>query len=292
MIKDALTGKRKLSHSQNFLKNPEFVKGLIDKTDIDANDLVVEIGPGKGIITKLLANRAGRVIAVEMDEKLFANLRKRFQGYPNVEITNADFLKWELPLEPYKVFSNIPFNMTTEIVIKLLNTDNPLTTACLIMQDKAAERFIGDPVSKNTQMSILLKPYFEMAIVTKIDRKQFTPVPKVNAVLAMFKKRQKSLVEPQFRQLFKDFVVYGYNRWKPTVLEAFGKIFTQNQRAVLEKDATISRAKPRELNLDQWLMLFDTFVNYVADDKKAAVRGAEERLKKQQKGLKKQFRMR
>lgn len=111
-MKNNLTGKRKLSHSQNFLKNPEFVKGLIDKTDIGASDLVVEVGPGKGIITKLLANKAGRVVGVEIDDKLFADLRKQFQKYPNVEIIKADFLKWELPPEPYKVFSNIPFNMT------------------------------------------------------------------------------------------------------------------------------------------------------------------------------------
>ena len=195
-MKNNLTGKRKLSHPQNFLKNPEFVKGLIDKTNIGANDLVVEIGPGKGIITKLLANKASRVIGVEIDGKLFTDLRKQFQGHPNVEVIRADFLNWELPPEPYKVFSNIPFNMTTAIVTKLLRAGNPPTVAYLVMQDKAAERFIGDPLSKNTQMSILLKSHFEMAIVARIDRKQFVPVPQVSAVLAMFKKREAPLVEP------------------------------------------------------------------------------------------------
>lgn len=284
--------KRELSHSQNFLRSPEFVKGLIDKTNIGASDLVVEIGPGKGIITKLLVSRVGRVIAIEMDDRLFTDLRKHFQGDSNVEIIKADFLKWNLPLEPYKVFSNIPFNMTTEIVVKLLNADNPPTAAYLVMQDKAAERFIGDPVSENTQMSTLLKPYFEMAVVARIDRKQFIPVPKVDAVLTMFKKRQKPLVEPQFRQLFRNFVVYGYNQWKPTVLEAFGKVFTHKQRAILEKNVNIRGAKPRDLNIPQWLVLFTTFVDYVSDDKKALVGGAEGMLRTQQKKLQKQFRTR
>lgn len=287
-----LARKRKLSHSQNFLKSPEFVKDLIDRTNIGADDLVVEIGPGKGTITKLLASKAGRVIGVEMDDKLFTDLQKQFQGNSNVEIIKADFLKWKLPPKPYKVFSNIPFNMTTEIVVKLLSADNPPTVAYLVMQDKAAERFIGDPASKNTQMSILLKPYFEMAIVARIDRKQFTPVPKVNAVLAMFKKRQKPLVEPRLRQLFRDFVIYGYNQWKPTVLAAFGKIFTRKQVAILEKKANIRGAKPRDLNFEQWLVLFSAFVDHTSDDKKVIVRGAEERLKKQQEKLQKQFRTR
>ena len=291
-MKNSLTGKRKLFHSQNFLKSPNFVKGLIDKTGIDANDLVVEIGPGKGVITKLLANKAGRVIGVEIDDGLFADLRKQFQEYPNVEIIRADFLKWELPPEPYKVFSNIPFNMTTDIVIKLLSTGNPPMVTYLVMQDKAAERFIGDPLSKNTQMSILLKPHFEMAIVARIDKKQFVPVPQVSAVLAMFKRREAPLVKPQLTQLFRDFVVYGYNQWKPTVLEAFEKIFSHKQRAVLEKTANIRGAKPRDLNLDQWLVLFTAFVDHVSDDKKDTVEGAEERLKKQQGKLQKQFRTR
>ena len=292
MMKNNMAGERKLSHSQNFLKSPEFVQSLIDKTCIGTDDLVVEIGPGKGVITKLLANKAGRVIGVEVDDELFADLRTQFQEYPNVEIIKADFLKWDIPLEPYKVFSNIPFNMTTDIVVKLLNADNPPTAVYLIMQDKAAERFIGEPVSKNTQMSILLKPYFEMAIVARIDRRQFVPIPKVDAVLAMFKKRQMPLIEPQFAQLFRDFVVYGYNQWKPTILESFEKIFTHEQRAILEKKANIHGAKPRDLNLDQWLLLFAAFVERVSDGKKAAVKDAEERLKKQQKKLQKQFRTR
>jgi len=291
-MKNSLDGKRKLPHSQNFLKNPEFVKSLLDKTDIGANDLVVEIGPGRGIITELLANTASSVIGVEIDDRLFVDLRKQFQEYPNVEIIKADFLKWELPPKPYKVFSNIPFNMTTDIVTKLLRAGNPPTVAYLVMQDKAAERFIGDPLSKNTQMSILLKPYFEMAVVARIDKKQFVPVPQVGAVLAMFKRREMSLVEPLLAQLFRDFVVYGYNQWKPTVLESFEKIFSHKQRVVLEKKVDIRDATPKDLNLDQWLVLFAAFVDYISDDKKAVVGGAEERLKKQQKKLQKQFRTR
>jgi len=104
---------RKLFHSQNFLKDPAFVENLINKADIDHNDSVVEIGPGKGIITKILAEKAGRVIAVEVEEKLYTKLKDKFKDRKNVKIIKADFLKWQLPSSPYKVFSNIPFNLTT-----------------------------------------------------------------------------------------------------------------------------------------------------------------------------------
>jgi len=291
-MKSNFPGNQILSHSQNFLKSPEFVKSLIDKTDINIDDLVVEIGSGKGVITSQLSDKAGQVIGIEIDDRLVVDLQKKFQQHKNVEIIKTDFLKWNLPQRPYKVFSNIPFNMTTDIITKLLGDKNSPETAYLILQDKAAERFIGDPIAKDTQMSILLKPYYEMKIVAKIDRRQFVPTPKINAVLAMFKKKQKPLIEPQLTQLFRDFVVYGYNQWKPTVFEAFEKVFSLKQRSILERKIGIREAKPRDLNIDQWLTLFDSFLIYVPDEKKYVIEGAEGRLKIQQNKLQKWHRTR
>lgn len=283
---------RKLSHSQNFLKNPAFVKSLLDKTDISASDLVIEIGPGKGIITDLLSRKAKRVIGIEKDHSLAVNLQKRFSHIKNIEIIEADFLKWNPPPESYKVFSNIPFNLTADIVNKLLNGESPPEVFYLILQDKAAQRFIGDPIATNTQTSILLKPFFEMAIIAQIDRKQFVPIPKIDAALVMFKKRPAPLIEPQFSQLFKDFVVYVYNQWKPTVFDALEKIFSHKQRLILEKKAQFYGAKPRDLALNQWLILFDAFLKHVDESKRDIVIGAEKRLKTRQKTLRKLHRTR
>jgi len=291
-MRNTPVGRRELSHSQNFLKNSEFVRSLINKTDLKAGDLVVEIGSGRGIITRLLAEKGCQVIGVELDQQLFISLLKQFEANSNVEIVNADFLKWNLPSKPYKVFSNIPFNMTTDIITKLLSSGNPPEVAYLILQDKAAERFIGDPIAKDTQMSILLKPYFEMAVVSKIDRREFVPIPKIGAVLAMFKRQQTQLIETQFSQLFRDFVIYAYNQWKPTVLDALEKVFSHRQRSILEKKDGLRGAKPRDLKLNQWLVLFDSFLKYVAEDGKNIVRGSERRLKAQQKTLQKVYRTR
>ncbi|BCX14635.1 MAG: ribosomal RNA small subunit methyltransferase A [Patescibacteria group bacterium] len=283
-------GGRELWQSQNFLRRPEFVASLVERTDITRDDLVIEIGPGKGIITQQLARRARRVIAVEIDKGLAGNLRASFQNSPNVEIVEADFLKWWLPREPYKVFSNIPFNMTADIVRRLTEDRNPPLVAYLIMQDKAAFRFMGRP--KDSQTSILLKPWFEVEIVANIDRREFTPVPKINAVLAKFRKREQPLVKPEFCQWFRDFVVYGYNQWKPTILDAFREVFSPKQRNILERELRIRGARPSDLTLEQWLKLFETFCVYVPSDKKEVVKGAEERLKRQQGSLKKRHRTR
>lgn len=281
---------RELWQSQNFLRRPEFVANLVEKVDISGSDLVVEIGPGKGIITQELARRANRVIAVEIDQRLTMELQASLRGLDNVKVIQADFLRWQLPQEPYKVFSNIPFNMTADIVRRLTEDRNPPQTAYLTMQDKAAFRFMGEP--KDSQTSILLKPWFKIYIVTNIDRREFTPVPKINAVLVEFRRREQPLVEPEFRQWFRDFVVYGYNQWQPTILDAFKKIFSPKQRSIVERELGIRGVKPSDLTFDQWLRLFKTFIVYVPSDKKEVVRGAEERLKKQQKGLRKWHRTR
>ena len=224
--KDIFNDARQLWQSQNFLRRPEFVRSLIEKTDIGVNDLVVEIGPGTGIITQQLAQRAQHVVGVEIDERLATNLRLDFANKTNVSIVRADFLRWQPPKKPYKVFANIPFNMTADIVSKLTEDRHPPEVAYLVIQDKAAERFAGRPVGKvDTQSSILLKAGYEIGVVARIDRREFTPTPRVDTVLAMFKKRPSFLVEPQNYQLFRDFVIYGYNQWQPTVLDSFKRVF-------------------------------------------------------------------
>lgn len=160
----------------------------------------------------------------------------------------------------------------------------------LIMQDKAAFRFMGKP--KDSQTSILLKPWFDVRILANIDRKEFTPVPKINAVLTEFKKRDQPLIEPQSHQWFRDFVVYGYNQWQPTVLDAFKDVFSSKQRSILAREMMIGGAKPSDLTSEQWLKLFETFTVHVPDDKKKIIKGAEERLEKQQRGLRKWHRTR
>ncbi len=281
---------RELWQSQNFLKRQELVVNLIEKTGINRSDLVLEIGPGKGLITQQLIKKAGQVIAIEIDKKLATNLRSSFQNLSNIEIIESDFLEWQLPQKPYKVFSNIPFNMTTDIVKKLTEDKNAPQAAFLIMQDKAAFRFMGKP--KKSQISILLEPWFDLEIIANINRKEFTPIPKINAVLAKFRKRENSLIESKSRQWFRDFVIYGYNQWQPTILDAFKNIFSLKQRNILEKELRIKDAKPSDLTIDQWIKLFKTFTIYVSPNKKEIIRGATEKLERQQQKLEKWHRTR
>jgi 16S rRNA A1518/A1519 N6-dimethyltransferase RsmA/KsgA/DIM1 with predicted DNA glycosylase/AP lyase activity len=137
--------------------------------------------------------------------------------------------------------------MTADIVRKLTEDGSPPDIAYLIMQDKAALRFMGKP--KDCQTSILLKPWFNITIATYINRYEFTPVPRITAVLVEFRKRDQPLIDPKLRQWFRDFVVYGYNQWQPTVIDAFKTIFSPKQKSILEKKLKIKNLKPTDLTI-------------------------------------------
>jgi 23S rRNA (adenine-N6)-dimethyltransferase len=114
-----------VSYSQTFLTNPQLVDHLLDRSSIGSDDVVYEIGPGDGLITARLARRCRRVVAVEIDPDLAGQLCRRFAGLPHVTIRNEDFLQTRLPMTAYKVFANIPFNITAAIVTKLITAPRP-----------------------------------------------------------------------------------------------------------------------------------------------------------------------
>jgi len=283
---------RELWQSQNFLRNLEYVKKLVELSTIGTDDVVVEIGPGKGIITEQLAARAKQVIAVEYDRNLAFSLSKRFSDSQNVEIVGADFLEWKLPQIDYKVFSNIPFNMTADIVRKLTQSKNPPLEAYIIMQDRATERFIGEPASKNTQISILLKPFYDMSIVSKIDRREFQPVPNIDAVLMRFQIKDDPVIDLKEQQFFRDTVVYGFNQWKPTVLEGFEEIFSDRQLRKMAQTYGLNSLKPSELSVEQWVGIFDTLQQFGSENSKRRIRGYELMYEGKHKKREKQHRAR
>lgn len=148
---------------------------------------MVEIGPGKGHITRHLLPRCGRVTAVELDPKLYANLQAKFAGESRLHLVQGDFLTWQLPRGNYKVFANIPFSRTTEIVRKLTQGPRPPQEIWLVMQKGAAKRFLGHPRENLTSLGI--KPWFEGEILYHFRREDFHPLPSADIVLLHLKRK-------------------------------------------------------------------------------------------------------
>ncbi len=283
-----------LKYSQNFLKNSFLAKKLVERSSIERKDIVYEIGPGKGILTQELARKSAKVIAIEKNRNLYVRLREKFSKVSNVEIKLGDFLKETLPeQERYKIFSNIPFAITAEIIAKLTSTNNPPEDIYLNIQEEAAKRFSGMPYGEEKLYSLFLKPWFELRIIHHFKQTDFYPIPKVNIVLLQIKKREKPLVGEEKKQLYRNFVVYGFTQWKCDLKKALKKIFTYNQFNRLAHNLGFGKkAKPSDLNFQQWLSLFNYFLIGVEEEKQKLIYGAEKELKWQQSRLQKIHRTR
>ncbi|MFA5532342.1 MAG: 23S ribosomal RNA methyltransferase Erm [Candidatus Shapirobacteria bacterium] len=263
-----------MSFSQNFIKSSTLVKQLLDITSIDNNDLVVEIGPGRGIITQELIRLAKEVIVIEKDRTLIQSLRTKFDHQTNLKIFNQDFLTWSLPSTSFKIFSNIPFDITAKIVDKLLKSKNKASEIYFIMQLEAADKYlIGNDL--NTQNSILLSIFYDAEILGDIDRTAFTPKPQVDIVFTKFTLLPNPLIDPRLYPQFRDFVIFGFNQWKSNMFEIYKKIFSYDQFKKINHQLKINDLKPSQLNIDQWLKLFDIYQKFVSQNKKDLIDGFE-----------------
>lgn len=244
--------------SQNYLTSKKTIKRLLHKTSITASDHVIEIGPGKGHIIGLLLLNCREVTAIELDEKLYENLLEKFRGVENLNLYHWDFMQWQLPsAESYKVFANIPFSHTTDIVRKLTESKNPPTEAWLTMEKGAAKRFMGKP--HETLRSLMIKPVFDLKIIYHFSREDFHPKPGIDVVLLHLKKKAQPDVSPTQWRDYRHFVSNG--------LLAHGaelrRMFTKKQLTRAFREAGISDFASGEILYVQWLCLFRCYYKHV-----------------------------
>ncbi len=194
--------KSEYSISQNFLTSARTIRRLLAMTDLSPADRVVEIGAGKGHITRLLAERCGQVVAYEIDPALCARLADSLPD--NVCLHQADFLRAPLPRGTYKVFANIPFNHTTAILRRLTESANPPKAAWLIVEKGAAMRFCGQ--GRETTASLNLKPWWQVRIAGHLRREDFHPMPRVDCVLLELRRKRSPDVSLKEKPLWQRFV--------------------------------------------------------------------------------------
>ncbi len=172
--------------SQNFLTSRRLLERIVRKSTITKADVVVEIGTGKGHLTKVLCERCRYLYSVEIDRKLYEYSKQKLAATENLKLICGDFLKYQLPRKgEYKVFANIPYNITTEIVMKCVNASNPPTEMWLVMEKGVAKRFMGIP--DHNKKSADLKMRWALEIVYFFEREDFHPKPSVDSVLVHFR---------------------------------------------------------------------------------------------------------
>ena len=234
--------------SQNYLTSAKTIQRLINKTSISASDHIVEIGPGKGHITALLLRRCQKLSAVEIDKTLHSKLQTKFENASNLKLYCHDFVKWPLPAGPYKIFANIPFNRTTDIIRKLAGSKNPPAEAWLIMEKGAAKRFMGVP--RENALSLTIKPLYDMCIAYHFRREDFHPMPGVDVVMLHMK--QKTPWDIPLPQLVR------YQRFISTATKNGGlaRVFTKKQLSKARREAGLNDNTSAEILYIQWLCLF------------------------------------
>lgn len=176
--------------SQHFLRSPRLALILIGHSNLKKRDLVVEIGAGSGVITSALSHRVRHVIAIEPDHETAKRLRENLfrRGIENVTVVEKDFMESELPKEPYKVFANPPFHISSAIIHKLIEAKNSPEASYLILQKQLALKLINTDRYYTSQLGLKLIQDYNTRIRLPLKPTDFTPPPGVPTVLFEAKK--------------------------------------------------------------------------------------------------------
>lgn len=277
----------KLKDSQNFLHSKKLVFDLIEDSNICKDDIVIEIGGGRGIITEQLIKRSKKLFVIEYDYQLYKGLKSKFFDKKDIEIIYGDFLEFQLPIEhKYKVFSNIPYNITAAILSKLTLAEVPPEDIYIIIQEEAAKKYAGSPYHEESMRSLLLKPYFDFEIIRELKRTNFKPVPSVDSVFLHIEKRENRLIEKDKEDLYSDFIAYIFSNIGKDIKSRCKGIFSYKQIKRLSSDIGFDTIdSPTCLSYEQWLKIFQYFVIGVSNEKKSLVKGSYSRLLKEQKKI-------
>ncbi len=241
---------------QHFLRSARLAAELVDQACVGARDLVVEIGAGTGRLTAPLADRAGHVVAVELDPVCVSHLRSALGGRRNVEVVHANALAVPLPHAPFRVFGNLPFSFGTRIMRRLL--DDPASALqgldALVQLDMARKRAAVWP---NTLVSLGWQPWWELSVVRRIPRRAFDPVPGVDAGMLRVRRRADPLLSPAGRPAFVRFLGSGFARADRPVGVTFRSAVPAATWRRLARDRGLPPdARAAELDVFDWVALF------------------------------------
>lgn len=217
------------------------------------SDLVVEVGPGHGVLTQALARSAGRVIAVELDPALAHEVAQRFEGDPRVQVVGGDFLRFPIP-HGARVVANLPFAITADAVRHVVTSQ--ATEAHLVVQREAAERFAGSPWGGETLPSLSLKPWWHIEVTRALARTDFDPPPSVDCAVLWLARRSPALLRDEERSVYERFLAATFGRGRTTG-QVLGRVFTRGQLERLRRDLHLDLgAPPSATSFDRWLALY------------------------------------
>jgi 16S rRNA (adenine1518-N6/adenine1519-N6)-dimethyltransferase len=231
---------------QNFLINENVLEKIVESSEIEKNDLVIEIGPGLGTLTKYLLEKAGKVICIELDKKMIKILEDRFSLYENFEVKNQDVLKVDLrrmieqekensSIKNVKIVANLPYYITTPIVMKLLEDELDLESITVMIQKEVADRLIAIPGKKDTGAITYSVYYYSIAEgILEVNNDSFLPEPEVTSKVIKLKIRKKPPVEIENKEVMFKIIKSAFMQRRKTLLNALTntKVFMNKEEGI------------------------------------------------------------
>ena len=263
----------KKSFGQNFLTDTNILQKIVDTAEIDKNVNVIEIGPGIGALTEFLAENAAEVMAFEIDDRLGPILADTLRDFDNVTVVNQDILKVDLaqyiaefknPDLPIKVVANLPYYITTPILMHLIESGIPFSEFVVMMQKEVADRISAQPNTKAYgSLSIAVQYYMTAKVAFIVPRTVFVPAPNVDSAILKMVRREQPAVEVQDEKFFfkvtkASFVHRRKTLWN-NLTSYFGKseeVKTKLERA-LEKADLVANVRGEALDLAAFARLSD-----------------------------------
>jgi len=269
--------KTKKSFGQHLLTDQTHLEKLLSLMDLSSEDIVVEIGPGTGILTLPVAKRVKKIYAIEIERDIVKELKKNLKenNISNVEVIEKNFLSIDLMKlsdKPFKIIGNIPYNITSKILIKLFGEiDNIpehrslLQEAYLLTQLEVAERLVAKPSTKAySPLSLLIQFSSIPTLLHKVPRKAFTPPPKVESAFLSFKPKE-ILPDVKNPELVKSLIRISFQQRRKKIINSMIKFF---------EDKTALENALKELKIDQNLRPENlSFEDYVRISGVASLRG-------------------
>ena len=254
---------------QNFLIDPRVLERIVSAAEIGEEDCVLEIGPGLGTMTQYLAERAGRVIAVEIDKNLIPILEENLSPYGNVTLINADILKLDIAKlaeeenggRPFKVVANLPYYITTPIIMGLFESRVPLKSITVMVQKEVADRMqVGPGTKDNGALSLAVQYYAKPEIVANVPPNCFIPRPNVDSAVIRLTRYEEPPVQVEDERRMFALIRAAFNQRRKTLVNALNNapglgISKEQAKAALEKIGLPPTIRGEALTLEQFARL-------------------------------------
>jgi len=269
MKKYGITANKSLG--QNFLIDDEVLNKIITSAEVNKEDFIIEIGPGLGALTNLLLERAGKVLAIELDDKMLKILNDRFFLYNNFTLMHDDILKVDLKkiideesvnYKNIKIVANLPYYITTPIIMKLLEEELNIDSITIMVQKEVADRIIETPGGKNSGAITYSVYYYAIpSEIIFVPRNSFMPSPEVDSKVIQLKIRKEPPIKVKDKEKFFNVIKTSFMQRRKTLLNGLcnGNIVNSKEegKKILQKLNLPENIRGEKLTIEQYTELYN-----------------------------------